>query len=179
MLCTAYASIFPSVSVYTSGKHLCFFISINHWCTLLIYSYWLNPIQGIRGLETIPAIIGREAGYTLDRSPVHHSATQRQTRHTTMHTHSLETPINLTCMFLDSGRKYPEREATHTQGEHANTTQKGPSWDSNQEPSCCEATVLTTTTLCSPIDGCHNTNSTLWNNKAPGLRLCIKYSRLQ
>ena len=42
----------------------------------------------------------------------------------------LETPINLTCLFLDGGRKpeYPEREPTHTRGEHANFTQKGPSW---------------------------------------------------
>jgi len=40
------------------------------------------------GLEPIPAVIGREAGYTLDRSPVYHRATQRQTRQTTTHTHS-------------------------------------------------------------------------------------------
>ena len=33
----------------------------------------------VGGLEPIPAVIGREAGYTLDRSPVHHRATQRQT----------------------------------------------------------------------------------------------------
>jgi len=38
----------------------------------------------------------------------------------------------------------------HTQGEHANSIQKGPSQDSNQEPSFCEVTVLTTTPLCSP-----------------------------
>ena len=31
-----------------------------------------------------------------------------------------------------------------TQGEHKTSTQKGPSWESNQEPSCCEATMLTT-----------------------------------
>ena len=37
----------------------------------------------------------------------------------------------------------------HTQGEHANSTQKGPSWESNLEPYCCEATVLTTTPPCS------------------------------
>ena len=37
----------------------------------------------------------------------------------------------------------------HTRGEHANSTQKGPSWELNLEPSCCEATVLTTTLLCS------------------------------
>jgi len=37
-------------------------------------------------LELFPAVIGREAGYTLDRLPVHHRATQRQT---TMHAHTL------------------------------------------------------------------------------------------
>jgi len=39
--------------------------------------------SGRRGLEPIPAIIGREAGYTLNRLPVHHRATQRQMRQTT------------------------------------------------------------------------------------------------
>ena len=42
------------------------------------------------------------------------------------------------------------REPTHTRGEHANSTQKGPSQELNLEPSCCEATVLTTTPPCSP-----------------------------
>jgi len=63
----------------------------------------------------------------------------------------LETPINLTCMFLDGGRTW--REPTHTQGEHANSTQKGPSRELNLEPSCCEATLLTTTPPCSPPQG--------------------------
>ena len=38
-----------------------------------------------------------------------------------------------------------QREPTDTWGEHANSTQKGTSWDLNKELSCCEATVLTTT----------------------------------
>jgi len=42
------------------------------------------------------------------------------------------------------------REPTQTRGEHANSTQKGPRRGSNPEPSRCEATVLTTTPLCSP-----------------------------
>jgi len=38
---------------------------------------WSNcSIMGV--LESIPAVIGWEAGYTLDKSPVHHRATQRQ-----------------------------------------------------------------------------------------------------
>ena len=71
------------------------------------------------GLEPIPAVIGRKAGRTLDRSPVHHRATQRQkTTHTLTLTprDNSETPINLTCMFLDGGRKpeYPERTHAFT-----------------------------------------------------------------
>ena len=41
------------------------------------------------GVEPIPAVIGWEAGYTLDKSPVHHRTTQRQTRQTTTHTFTL------------------------------------------------------------------------------------------
>ena len=33
----------------------------------------------------------------------------------------------------------------YTWGEHASSTQKGSSQDLNQEPTCCDATVLTTT----------------------------------
>ena len=39
------------------------------------FLHLLNPIQGPRGLEPIPAVIGQEEGYTLDRSPVHQRAT--------------------------------------------------------------------------------------------------------
>jgi len=60
-------------------------------------------------------VIGREAGYTLDMSPVPHRATQRQTTTLTPRD-NIESPINLTCMFLDSGRKleYPERTHAYT-----------------------------------------------------------------
>ncbi len=59
-------------------------------------------------------------------------------------TGNLESPINLTCMSLDCGRKpeYPEK----THAEHANSTQKGPRWPAGSypEPSCCEASHRTT-----------------------------------
>jgi len=51
-------------------------------------------------------------------------------------------------MFLGGGRK---QEYLHTQGEHAHSTQKGPCWDLNHEPSCSEVTVLTTTTFISDM----------------------------
>ena len=64
---------------------------------------------------------------------------------------NLEASINLTCMFVDCGRdETTQGESMHTQGEHANSTQRSPSTDSNQEPSCCEVTVLTPTPLCYP-----------------------------
>jgi len=44
----------------------------------------------------------------------------------------------------------------HTRGEHANSTQKGPSRDSNEEPSHCEAMVLNTTPPCSPVTNTHS-----------------------
>jgi len=47
--------------------------------------HFLYPLSIVRvagWLEPIPVVIGREAGYTLDRSPVHH------TRQTTTHTHT-------------------------------------------------------------------------------------------
>ena len=51
------------------------------------FLYLLNPLVGSwGGLEPIPAVLGWEAGYTLDRSLVHHRATQRQaTTHTRSH----------------------------------------------------------------------------------------------
>ena len=49
------------------------------------------------------------------------------------------------------GSQSTQREPTHSRGEHANSTQKGPSRELNLEPSCCEATVLTTTPPCSPV----------------------------
>jgi len=99
----------------------------------------------------------REAGYTLDRSPVHHRATQRQTRQTTTHTHThththtlrdnLQSPINLTCTFLDGGRKpeYPERTHAYTgraRKLHTERPQVG------IEPGTLS--LLTTTPPCSP-----------------------------
>lgn len=41
------------------------------------------------------------------------------------------------------------RVPMHIQGEHANSKQKGPSWEPNQEPTRCDVTALTTTHLCS------------------------------
>ena len=101
------------------------------------FLYPLNPLVMWRG------------GWSLSqRSSGERRAIQRQTiTHTLLRT-SLETPINLTCMFI--GCRSTWREPTHTGGEHANSTQKGPSWELNLELSRCEVTVVTTTPPCSP-----------------------------
>ena len=46
------------------------------------------------------------------------------------------------------GSRSTRREPTHARGEHADSTQKRP--QVGVEPSCYEATVLTTTPSCSP-----------------------------
>ena len=73
-----------------------------------------------------------------------------ETHETNNHAHSLlgtilESPINLTCMFLDGGRKpeYPERTHAYT-GRTCKLHTERNSQDSKQEPSCFEVTVLTT-----------------------------------
>jgi len=42
---------------------------------LLIYRHKVKHLTVAHPQEPIPAVIGQEAGYTLDRSPVHHRAT--------------------------------------------------------------------------------------------------------
>ncbi|KAK5606619.1 hypothetical protein CRENBAI_017887 [Crenichthys baileyi] len=68
------------------------------------------------------AVIGLVAGYTLDRSPVHHRATQRQTEQTTAHTDedNVERPISPTVIFL---LQYLERTHASTGRNHADFIQ--------------------------------------------------------
>ncbi|KAL7868505.1 hypothetical protein SRHO_G00098890 [Serrasalmus rhombeus] len=86
--------------------------------------------QGRGGvLEPIPAVFGRKAGYTLDRSPVHRRA-DRQTQtvtHTLTPRGNSACPIGLTaCLWTVGGNRRTRRKPTQTRGEHANSTQRGP-----------------------------------------------------
>jgi len=76
------------------------YISSGCYSSICLFLWTLHPsvfhtcfiqFRVAGGLEPTPAVTGREAGYSLDRSPVHHRATQRQTRHNP--THSLLGPI--------------------------------------------------------------------------------------
>ena len=96
------------------------------------YLYLLS--QGHGGLlEPIPALFGRKEGVHPGRVAGPHIDEQPCTP-----TGNLEPQINLTCM--SCGRKPMQARA--------NSTQKGPCLGLNQEPSCCEATVLTTKPPC-------------------------------
>lgn len=56
-------------------------------------------------------------GYTLNPSPLHHRA------NTATLMVNLASPINLTSIFLDSGRKYRERHRESIQTPHSQQTQ--------------------------------------------------------
>ena len=49
-------------------------------------------------LEPIPPVIGQEAGYTLDRLPVHYRAMQRQTDQTTIQANTQN--VDIAALFL-------------------------------------------------------------------------------
>ena len=108
-------------------------------------SFYTRLIQFrvLGGLEPIPAVIRREAGFTLDRSPVHHRATQTNepNNHTLTHTpkDNLESPLKLTGMFLDGGRR------SEYTGRTCRLHTERPQLGIDPGPLCCEATVLTTT----------------------------------
>lgn len=68
--------------------------------------------HGMGGLESVPLIMWREAGYTLDRLSVHHRANIK--RKTTSHAH--------TCAYTVGGSWTTQRELIHTRREHANST---------------------------------------------------------
>ncbi len=72
-------------------------------------------------LEQSPADIGREAGYNLDGLPISHRADTNRLPFTLTFTptDNLESPVNLTCMSSDRGRKLEHLEKTHAgPGEH-------------------------------------------------------------
>lgn len=51
----------------------------------LQFFHLLNQMRPVGGLEPLPAVIWREAGYTMDKSPVNHKANKE--RETDKHFH--------------------------------------------------------------------------------------------
>ena len=117
------------------------------------FLYPLNLSVGSRGAGAYPsghrARGGVQPGQVASPSQGH-TETNETNNHTRSHSllrTIIESPINLTCMFLDGGRKpeYPERTHAYTGRTCKLHVEKGSRWGSNLEPSHCEATVLTTT----------------------------------
>ena len=113
----------------------------------------LTRVTGICWSLSQPST-GERQGYTLDRSPVHHRATCRQTTtHTHIHTYvqfraTNQPDMHVFGLWEEAGVPggHPHKHGENMQTPH----RKGPSRGSNQEPSSCEATVLTTKPPCCP-----------------------------
>jgi len=112
--------------------------------------------SGHRGAGAYPS--GHQARGGVHPAPVAspsqgHTETNETNNHTRSHS-LLRTiyshQLTYACFWMVGGSQSTRREPTHTQGEHANSTQKSPRWGLNLEHSHCEATVLTTTPPCSP-----------------------------
>lgn len=90
---------------------------------------------------------GRDTGDVLDRSQLHHRATQDRQQCT--HTHTIRAMYieQLTAMFLEEAGELRENKCMHVedmQTSHRNTPIK----DLNIGPSCSEATLLPAVPLC-------------------------------
>ena len=113
----------------------------------------LNPSVGSRGGWSLSQQSSGERRGTpwTDRQSITGPHRDKGDKQSCMHTFTpkdnLESPINLTCMFLDGGRKpeYPERTHAYTGRTYKLHTERPERWGSNLEPSRCEAMVLTTT----------------------------------
>jgi len=131
--------------------------TVKLWDWVNMYFQMLYPsifyTHLIHRLKPISAVTGREAGFTLNRSLSpslgHRDKPDKQPFTLTFPPRvNLEAAISLTCMSLGGRRSWSTlREHRHKWREHANSTQKVHSWDSNQELYCCEVTTLPTTSL--------------------------------
>lgn len=85
-------------------------VSVFTLCTSISLFSSTCPIQGCGGVEKfVPAVIGQEAKYTLERSPVYHQETDNNLLYTP--TVNIESPINLRWMSLErnGGKLHIER----------------------------------------------------------------------
>lgn len=94
----------------------------------------------------ITRVIGQKKRCTLTRSPVCYRIKDGQSCILTF-SYYFRWPINLACFSRKpgySGKKTcMPMNIKHTKREHATSTKDIPTWESNLQISCCEATVLT------------------------------------
>ncbi|XP_061609617.1 protein angel homolog 2 isoform X2 [Phyllopteryx taeniolatus] len=87
-----------------------------------------NALKRVAGEpEPIPAVIGQEAGYTLNWLPANRRAHRNKQPFalTFTPTGNLESPIHA-CFWDVGGNRSARRKRTQARGEHANSTQAGP-----------------------------------------------------
>lgn len=102
-------------------KKLTFYI-VSWKCTwrviILLYSS-IPFLPTIRVVEPIPTVIRQEVEYSMDRLPVYGRANaERQATSRVAPTANLESPINLTCMFLNFTIQSTQKKSTQIQEEH-------------------------------------------------------------
>ena len=147
----AVPSQLDSIIQHIDGK-LFFHSKLLSLCCLCVVSYRKsiqpsifythNPNSGSRGGQSLSQLsLGERLvhpGQVISPSQSHTETNERQPCKLALSRVSL-----LKCIFFWSFTRITE---------HANSTKKGSSQDLHQEPSSCEATVLTTTQLCSPLE---------------------------
>lgn len=79
----------------------------------------------VSGLESVPAVIGHEAGCTLDRLSVHHRDNKERDNHSQSHSHHLESPVNLTCLWTVLGSWNNQTDRENMQTPHTNNVMSG------------------------------------------------------
>ena len=142
--------ILRSFYAYVSSCHMNIYIcKKTRKKTSIPLLYPLNPSVGSRGAAAYASGHRTRGGVHLGQvaSPTKgHTETNKTNNHTLSLLRTiLETPVNLTCMFLDGGRKPENPERTHAYtGRTCKLHTERTSWGLNLEPSCCESTVLTT-----------------------------------
>ncbi|MEQ2187533.1 hypothetical protein GOODEAATRI_005703 [Goodea atripinnis] len=120
--------------------------------SIIFYQFFHSGLRGSWCLVS-PAGYGQEAGYTLDRSPIHRKATHKQPC-TNSFTHlgqvgETNSPNRHVFRLWEEARVPGENPRMH--GENMQTpSRKIPGWESKPGSSCCKATVLPTAPPCSP-----------------------------
>ncbi|MEQ2301970.1 hypothetical protein AMECASPLE_001628 [Ameca splendens] len=114
---------------------------------LILKSEFPSIFYGVAG-QLLPISSGLQAKYTLDRSPVHHRATQANNH---SHLRAIETnSLNSHVFGLWEEAGVPGGNPHMHRGNMQTPCRKTPGPELNPGPSYCKATVLPPAPLCSP-----------------------------